>query len=179
MLMKETTGLIIVDIQGKLARLVHDSDTLIANCEKLIKAAQVLDLPIVYLEQNPDKLGTTVDELEVLLSEYSPIHKYAFNACDESSFLDALKSYNIDTWLVCGIEAHICLYQTATGLSERGYKVQVVSDCIASRKALNKQLALTRLQQNNIAITGLEMCLYEMVKDCRSIEFKDILTLVR
>ena len=179
MLMKATTGLIIVDIQGKLARLVHDSDTLIANCEKLIKAAQVLDLPIVYLEQNPDKLGTTVDELEVLLSEYSPIHKYAFNACDESSFLDALKSYNIDTWLVCGIEAHICLYQTATGLSERGYKVQVVSDCTASRKALNKQLALTRLQQNNIAITGLEMCLYEMVKDCRSIEFKDILTLVR
>lgn len=179
MLTKETTGLIVVDIQGKLARIVHASDSLIANCEKLIKSAQVLDIPIVYLEQNPDKLGSTVDELRVLLSEGSPIHKYAFNACNEPSFLAALNDYNIDNWLVCGIEAHICVYQTATGLSERGYKVQVVGDCIASRRESNKQLALNRLQQNNIAVTGLEMCVYEMVKDCRTLEFKDILALVR
>lgn len=179
MLMKETTGLIVVDIQGKLARIVHDSDSLIANCEKLIKGAQLLDIPIVYLEQNPDKLGSTVDELSELLSEHTPIHKYSFNACEEPSFLDTLNSHNIDTWLVCGIEAHICVYQTATGLSERGYKVQVVSDCIASRDAANKQLALSRLPQNNIAVTGLEMCFYELINDCRSPEFKNILALIR
>lgn len=179
MLMKETTGLIVVDIQGKLARIIHDSDSLIANCQKLIKGAQLLDIPIVYLEQNPDKLGSTVDELSELLSEYTPIQKYSFNACSEPSFIDTLNYHNVDSWLVCGIEAHICVYQTATGLSERGYKVQVVSDCIASRDVANKQLALTRLQQNNIAVTGLEMCLYELINDCRSPEFKDILALIR
>ncbi|PMH02814.1 hydrolase [Vibrio lentus] len=179
MLMRQNTGLVVVDVQGKLARLVDESDTLIFNCGKLIKGAQVLGLPIVSLEQNPEKLGATVDELNDLLSDAKPIPKFTFNACEEHKFVEAVQAKDVDTWLVCGIEAHICVYQTAMGLLDLGYKAQVVGDCISSRTALNKKLAISRLQDAGIQITGLEMSLYELVKDCRAPEFKSILSLIR
>ncbi|OBT16145.1 hydrolase [Vibrio tasmaniensis] len=179
MLNRSNTGLVVVDVQGKLARLVDESDTLISNCGKLIKGAQVLGLPIISLEQNPEKLGATVDELNDLLSDAKPIPKFTFNACDEPKFVEVVQTKDVDTWLVCGIEAHICVYQTAMGLLDLGYKVQVVSDCISSRTALNKDLAIRRLADAGVQITGLEMSLYELVKDCRAPEFKSILSLVR
>lgn len=179
MLEKENTGLIVVDIQGKLARLVHDSNRLIANCEKLIKGAQTLELPIISLEQNPEKLGSTVDEISSLLNKADAIPKFSFNACEEPKFIAAVNAENVDTWLVCGIEAHICAYQTAMGLLELGYKVQLVSDCVSSRTLFNKQLGITKLMNAGVDITGVEMCLYELVKDCRSTEFKAILALIR
>lgn len=179
MLLRENTGLIVVDVQGKLARLVHESAALISNCEKLIKGAQTLELPIILLEQNPDKLGSTVNELSVIFNDLEPITKFTFNAGGEPHFLDAIRAKGVDTWLICGIETHICVYQTAIGLVELGYKVQLVSDCVSSRSAMNKQLGISRLENSGVAITGLEMCLYELLKDCRSFEFKQVLGLVR
>ena len=91
MLIKEKTGLVVVDVQGKLAYLVDESDTLISNCRKLIKGVQVLGLPIVSLEQNSEKLGATVDELNDLLSDAKPIQKFTFNACNEPKFVEAVQ----------------------------------------------------------------------------------------
>lgn len=180
MLMRQKTGLVVVDVQGKLARLVDESETLISNCGKLIKGAQVLGLPVVSLEQNPEKLGPTVSELNDLLIDVKPIPKFTFNACDEPKFVEAVQQVkDVETWLVCGIEAHICVYQTAMGLLQLGYKVQVVGDCISSRTALNKKLAISRLRDAGVEITGLEMSLYELVKDCCAPEFKLILSLIR
>lgn len=179
MLQQENTGLIVIDIQGKLARLVHDSGTLISNCEKLIKGIKTLGLPIIFLEQNPDKLGATVDELNVLLAPHAPITKFTFDACTAPQFMDAISAANIDTWLVCGIEAHICVYQTALHLHQSGLKIQLVSDCVSSRTLENKTLAINKLVNRGIDITGLEMCLYELVKDCRTAEFKEILNLIK
>lgn len=179
MLDKNNTGLIVVDIQGKLARLVHDSDSLITNCEKLIKGSQYLNLPIICLEQFPAKLGTTVDEISSLLNNSNPIPKFTFNGCEEPKFIAAVQAENIDTWLVCGIEAHICVYQTAMGLLKHSYNVQLVSDCVSSRTLINKQLAINKLMTKGVEITGLEMCLYELVADCRAAEFIAILRLIR
>ncbi len=180
MLMRQKTGLVVVDVQGKLARLVDESDALISNCRKLIRGSQALGLPIIRLEQNPEKLGPTVSELNDLLNDIKPIPKFTFNACDEPKFVEAVQqAKDIETWLVCGIEAHICVYQTAMGLLELGYKVQVVSDCVSSRAAQNQNLAIRRLVAVGVQITGLEMSLYELVKDCRSPEFKLILSLIR
>ncbi|MDO7085681.1 hydrolase [Pseudocolwellia sp. AS88] len=179
MLIKDNTGLIVIDIQGKLAHLVDDSTKLISNCVKLIKGSNELGLPIILLEQNPEKLSSTVDELTTILTDITPITKYTFDACASLDFLNSIKNNNVDTWLVCGIEAHICVYQTARGLAEQGYKVELVSDCVSSRTLLNKQLAVNRLQDCGVEITGLEMCLYELVRDCRTPEFKQILDLVR
>ena len=179
MLSRDRTGLIVVDVQGKLARLVHDSPMLISNCEKLIAGAKVLELPIILLEQNPDKLGSTVDELRVHLGNINPIIKFTFNACDTAEFIKAVKAMNVDSWLVCGIEAHICVYQTVKGLVDLGFKVELVSDCVSSRTLSNAQLGINRAKDSGVEITGLEMCLYQLVRDCRSAEFEQVLSLVR
>lgn len=179
MLKQENTGLIVIDIQGRLARLVHDSNALLSNCEKLIKGAKTLDLPIIFLEQNPDKLGVTVGELSTLLAPLTPITKFTFNAGEAPQFMDAISTANVDTWLICGIEAHICVYQTALHLQQSGLNVQLVCDCISSRTLANKNLAINKLVNRGIDTSGLEMCLYELVKDCRVTEFKEILSLIR
>lgn len=187
MLKKEKTGLIVVDIQGKLASLVHESAALILNCEKLIKGAKALELPILWLEQNPERIGSTVDELSSLLStnsssapsEQKPIHKFTFDACEEINFKERVQAENVDTWIICGIEAHICVYQTALSLNEMGFTVQLVSDCVSSRTLENKNLAIQKLVNDGIELTGLEMCLFELVKDCRAAEFKEILALIK
>ncbi|ROV58478.1 isochorismatase family protein [Vibrio ponticus] len=179
MLNKEDTGLIVVDIQGKLASLVDDSETLIENCGKLIQGAQALGLPIIWLEQNPDKLGATVDSLAELMGELTPISKFTFDGCSEIEFKHALNEAQKHSWLICGIETHICVYQTATHLANLHFNIHVVSDCVSSRDVRNKELALTKFSRENVKVTGLEMCLYELVKDCRAPEFKQILSLIK
>jgi len=179
MLKQENTGLIVIDIQGKLAHLVHDSNALLSNCEKLIKGIKVLGLPIIWLEQNPAKLGPTVSELSSLLETIPLIPKFTFDAFKEPLFMDAINAANVETWLICGIEAHICVYQTALHLQQSGLKVQLVCDCISSRTLDNKHLAINKLVNRGIDISGLEMCLYELVKDCRATEFKEILSLIK
>ncbi|MBM7035053.1 hydrolase [Vibrio ulleungensis] len=179
MLDPDNTGLIVVDVQGKLARLVDNSDELIVRCAALIDGAKVLGLPVVWLEQNPDKLGQTVEELHQRLSGSPPITKFGFNACEEPLFIKQIELSQKTSWLICGIEAHICVYQTALGLMENKYDVHVVSDCVSSRSEENKRLAIHTLSARGISITGLEMCLYELVQDCRSPAFRPILSLIK
>ncbi|EGU0166144.1 isochorismatase family protein [Vibrio parahaemolyticus] len=180
MLSKGNTGLIVVDVQGKLATLMHESDALIENITKLVKGAKALDLPILWLEQNPERLGPTAEPIrEVLESTHLPITKYTFDGCKEATFNVAVENVKVDTWLVCGIESHICVYQTAVSLRQSGYRVELVTDCVSSRTAANKALALAKLTANGVVLTGLEMCLYEMVEDCRAPEFKEILALIK
>ncbi|EGR1120786.1 hydrolase [Vibrio parahaemolyticus] len=180
MLSKGNTGLIVVDVQGKLATLMHESDALIENITKLVKGAKALDLPILWLEQNPERLGPTAEPIrEVLESKHLPITKYTFDGCKEATFNVAVENAKVDTWLVCGIESHICVYQTAVSLRQSGYRVELVSDCVSSRTAANKALALAKLTANGVVLTGLEMCLYEIVEDCRAPEFKEILALIK
>lgn len=179
MLKKDNTGLLIIDIQGKLAKIVDDSEQLLDNCKKLILGAQALNLPIVWLEQNPEKLGATDQQLSQFLNSNSPITKYTFNSCNEPEFVNAVKDSEVTNWLVCGIEAHICVYQTVSGLLELNHQVHLVTDCTSSRTPENKALALTKTAEIGGKTTGLEMCLYELVEDCRSDAFRPILNLIK
>ncbi|MBU2022804.1 MAG: hydrolase [Gammaproteobacteria bacterium] len=179
MLRKDKTGLVVIDVQGKLATIVHDSEAFIANLVKLVKAAKLLGLPILWLEQNPEKLGATVPELREVVDMVEPIAKYSFSACGEPAFVDAVKKAKVNTWLVSGIEAHICVYQTALGLLDLGYEVELVSDCVSSRAIENKEMALAKLARKGAEVTSLEMCLFELIGDCRADEFRSALSLIK
>ena len=179
MLNQEKTGLIIVDVQGKLARMVYESETLLNNIQTLVQGCQILNLPIVWLEQNPQGLGRTVPELSELLNGSQPLEKSTFDACRNKGFVDAISESSVQQWLVCGIESHICVYQTAMSLIKQNYEVQLVEDCVSSRTIQNKQLGINKLVSQGAQLTGLEMCLYELVKDCRKPEFKAILSLIK
>lgn len=179
MLVQEKTGLIVIDVQGKLARIVHNSEKLTDNLEKLIRGCQLLSIPIIWAEQNPNGLGKTIPELEKLFANQQPIEKFSFNALDNEGFKKAVINSGKKQWLICGIEAHICVYQTACGLLEENFEVEVVADCISSRFEASILIALQKLQQKGASLTTIEMCLYELVKDSRSKIFKEILTLIK
>ena len=179
MLSRDDTGLIVVDIQGKLANIVHDSEKMIPNTLALIKGAKVLNLPILWLEQNPEKLGATIPEISNALTPLEPIAKYTFDGCGSKLFDEAVKQSNVNQWLVCGIETHICVYQTVSSLIQRGYAIELVSDCVSSRRLSNKELAISKLAAKGVGMTSVEMCLYELVGDCRASEFREILRLIR
>lgn len=179
MLTRDNTGLIVVDVQGKLATIVHDSEKLVANTLALVQGAKVLGLPILWLEQNPEKLGATHTAIADALAPLEPIAKYTFDGCASEAFAKAVKQSGVTRWLVCGIETHICVYQTVSGLVRLGYEVDLVCDCVSSRALSNKELTLSKLTSKGVGMTSVEMCLYELVGDCRAIEFREILRLIK
>ncbi|GLS92055.1 hydrolase [Psychromonas marina] len=179
MLNPHNTGLIIIDVQGKLVSAMHESDSLLRHIEVLIKGCQLLNLPIIWLEQNPQGLGPTVIELSELLTTQQPITKHSFNGCDNRDVIEAIKATGKQQWLVCGIEAHICVYQTCRGLLAEQYEVEVVQDCISSRSQTNIELALGKLQRCGLGVTNVEMCLFELIKDSREQAFKQLLALIK
>ncbi|WAF96402.1 isochorismatase family protein [Aeromonas sp. BC14] len=179
MLTTTNTGLLVVDIQGKLARLVEGSDALIANTARLVAGARLLGLPVVWLEQNPDKLGATVPELQLMQAGDLVLPKHSFGALGEPALADALARQDVSHWLVCGIEAHICVYQTVLGLLDAGSQVSLVVDAVSSRSTANRELAIHKLAAHGAELTSVEMCLYELLGDCRHPAFRSILALIK
>ncbi len=179
MLNKNNTGLVLIDVQGSLARLVQNSDLIIANIKKLIECCKILSLPVIWLEQNPKGLGETITEISDLLQESTVHLKSHFNGLYEESIREAIKAADRQQWLVAGIEAHVCVYQSVMGLLKEGYKVEVVVDCISSRLQYNVDLALSKMNKLGVNLTSLEMCVFELVKDSKDKSFREILSVIK
>lgn len=179
MLRAEDTALIIIDVQGKLAQLMHNKEALFQNLQRITKGAQVLGVPILWAEQNPDGLGPTIPELAELLSDQAPIAKYSFSCCGDAGFMEALSKTGRKQFLLAGIETHVCVYQTAMHLLEAGHEVQVVADAVSSRSPDNRQIGLDRIRAAGGAITCVEMALFELLKEGKGDTFKAILKVVK
>ncbi|MCS7012231.1 MAG: hydrolase [Chloroherpetonaceae bacterium] len=179
MLEQSQTALIVIDVQGKLATLMHDRETLFANLRRLIQGAKLLGIPIVLTEQYPQGLGETAPELKALMPDVSPITKMSFSCCGEVRFLDALRALQRRQMLVAGIESHICVYQTVRDLLREGYEVEVVADAVSSRSAENRALGLSRMKDMGATLTSTEMSLFELLREAGTPVFKEISKLVK
>ncbi len=171
--------LFVVDVQGKLAHLMHEKIILFKNLQRLIKGIQVLGVPILWMEQNPDGLGPTIPEIADLLPAIKPIGKMSFSGCRNDRVLQALKTLNRKQVLVAGIEAHICVYQTAADLVDMGYEVHVVTDAVSSRNAENKTIGLQKMSACGASLTSVETALFELLKVAEGDPFKAILRIVK
>ncbi len=178
-LQTDQTALIIIDIQERLFPVMHDKEKLRRNVIKLLKGAQALEIPILFTEQYPKGLGPTLPEIKELLADFKAMEKVSFNCCDEGPFCQALEALKRKQVLIAGIEAHICVYQTAVALARAGYEVQVVGDCVASRENENKLAALFRMGAAGISPTTMEMALFELLKVARGDKFKQISAIVK
>jgi nicotinamidase-related amidase len=179
MLDVEQAMLLIVDVQGNLAHTMHEKEQLFHNLDILIQGGRTLGLPTLLTEQLPDKLGPTLPRFSDLLPDVPPIHKRSFDCCGEPTFLEALTALGRRQVVLAGIEAHVCVYQTARGLLERGYEVHLVSDAISARTAANRWLGLERLRNHGALLSGTEMALYELMREADSPVFREILKLVK
>jgi len=179
MLNKEDTVLVLIDIQGKLARMAVNSEFVIQNISKVIQGAKVLGLPILWLEQYPKGLGPTVEEIAEHLTEQQPIEKITFSACDTPEFVKQLENTGRRKVLLAGIETHICVYQTAAHLLVDGYEVEVLADCVSSRTALNSEIGLEKMKQLGVKVSTVEMALLEMQQIAKGDEFKAISKIIK
>jgi nicotinamidase-related amidase len=179
MIDRNSALLVIIDIQERLMRVIHKKDQLVETVVKLIKGAHALDVPILWLEQYPEGLGATVPDIARMLDHEQLIRKTSFSAGRNKEFLDKLTMLNRRNLILCGIETHVCVYQTAADLIARDYHVEVVTDAVSSRTPHNIQTGLARMKSLGASLTSLEMILFEMLEDAQGDRFKQILKIVK
>lgn len=180
MLKPENSCLVIIDVQGRLAQAMYNSDGLFKNIQILIKACKILSIPIIWCQQLPEKLGVTIPQIANLLKdEVKPINKACFSCCGQDEFKRKLGELGRNQILLAGIEAHVCVYQTALDLLAAGREVHLISDAVSSRTIDNKQVALQRLASEGAKISSTEMAIFELVKTAGHPQFKQIAELVK
>lgn len=171
--------LIVVDVQGKLAQLMHEKEILFKNIEILIKAAKILEIPILWCQQSPQSLGPTIPQIAELLADCEPIDKASFSCFGHENFKAKLAALNRTQIILTGIETHVCIYQTAADLLAEGCSVDIPADAVSSRTLANKKTALRRLTAQGANITSTEMALFELLKTAENPNFKQIAKLIK
>ena len=168
---RDRTALVVVDVQEAFRPAVQDFDQVVENTRRLMEGAKVMGLPVVVTEQYPKGLGRTVEEL----GDVDPVEKTCFSAARAEGFdLDGR-----DQALMCGIETHVCVSQTAHDLLERGVEVHVAQDAVASRTDANKNVGLHKMEQSGAIVTSVETALFELLGAAGSDEFKQVQGLVK
>ena len=177
-LKRDRAVLAVIDVQEKLAAVMQDRKRLETNIERLIHGAAILGVPVLHTEQYPQGLGPTTPKLAAALTE-RPIQKMCFSgyACEE--FGQWIHSLGRRQVLLAGIEAHVCVYQTALDLLQNDYEVHLVVDAVSSRTAANKQLAIERMREEGAKLTSTEMALFELTERAGTDEFRAISRLIR
>jgi nicotinamidase-related amidase len=173
---KEEALLVFIDIQEKLMPAIADADLVIQNALKLAAFAKIMGVPKVVTEQ--EKLGATMASVAKELCDYRAVPKVHFNCFFTEAFRQAVEGTRKKSLVLCGVEAHICIAQTAIAALP-SYKVHVVADAVSSRVLTNKAVALERMRQAGAVITSTEMVIYELLQRAGTDEFKDVLKLVK
>jgi len=170
----------VIDMQVRLARAMPQQELLdvVKNCGILAQAAAELSIPTIVTEQYPQGLGTTLPEITLYLTHTQPISKTAFSAFAEPKFKQQLQR-DKPMIVLAGMEAHICVLQTALGLLHAGKQVMVVEDAVISRGSANKANGLARLRDAGCVITNTESVLFEWLGDANHAAFKNLSTLIR
>ena len=166
----------VIDIQEKLLPPIHEKERLVRNSQLLIRLANMLSMPVVVTTQYAKGLGPTVPEIMSLLPGAKPVDKMEFGCFGNGEFCSAISMLSgRNTLLLCGMETHICVMQTALGALNQGLNVHVAADAIGSRSELNWKLGLERMREAGAVISSAEMMTYELLGKSGSPAFKEIL----
>ncbi len=176
----KNTLLVVIDVQEKLLPAIDNAEYLLANIGKLINGAKVLNIPIILTEQYPKGLGKTDENIINELGElYEPVEKTTFSCYKNSNFKEALENYGKNNIVLCGIETHICVSQTAIELKNAGFNIFIAEDCVASRNDNDHCVAIQRMSNSKITISTMESIIMEMCGGSNRPEFKAISAIIK
>lgn len=167
--------LVIIDIQERLVPLINQAKMMIESVNKLVRAAQFLNIPILATEQYPEGLGVTIDNL--LPTDVAPIAKTTFDACLTPQFVYAADDFK--TFVVAGCESHVCVLQTVLGLIDLGKTVFLVVDAVGSRTSEDREYALRRMERLGANLVTTEMVLFEWLVDAKHPNFRQVQQLIK
>jgi nicotinamidase-related amidase len=173
----EQCALIVVDVQEKLLPPIWEKERFVRNVQLLTRLARILKIPALVTVQYAKGLGNTVPEIASLLPDSPPIDKLTFSCFGSDAFCSLLKRLpgQRTTVLLCGMETHICVMQTALGASREGYLVHVASDAVSSRTELNWRIGLDRMRAAGAILSSTEMMIYELLRSSGAPAFRELL----
>jgi nicotinamidase-related amidase len=174
-------ALIVIDIQEKLLPPIFEKERLLKNSQLLIRLAGVLKIPALITTQYSKGLGNTVPEIASLLPDVQPTDKQMFSCFGSDVFCSLLKRLpgNRTTVLLCGMESHICVTQTALSALREGYLVHVASDAVSSRTEWNWKIGLDRMRSAGAVISSTEMMMYELLRSSGAPAFREMLPFLK
>lgn len=172
---RETSTLLVVDFQSRLMPAIDDGTSIMRNARRLLDAAEMLQVPIIYTEQNAGGLGNTVPELRSDTGRI--VHKMTFDACRTPGFLEAFPDRR--DIIVSGCEAHVCVLQTVLGLLNAGRHVYVARDALGSRRSESKETAIRRMERNGAEVVTTEMVAFEWLETANDPRLHGVLALVK
>jgi nicotinamidase-related amidase len=170
-------GLLVIDVQEKLLARMPESEALVVAIRKLVRGAQALEIPVWGTEQYPKGLGPTVPAVAELVGDLPA--KMTFSCCGCSELVEQLHGRGPKHVTLCGIEAHVCVAQTALELLQMGFIVQVAADAVASRKPFDRDIALRRMERAGVVVSTVEAIVFEWVGSAEAAGFKAISALVK
>jgi len=175
---RENSVLVIIDVQERLYPKVLEKENLLKNLVKLVRVARLLEIPIIITEQQ--KLGETVNQLKKSLGKlYFPIKKLSFSCMNVNEFRDKIMESGRDTFVLTGIESHICVQQTALHLLDAGHSVHVVKDAVSSRKNIDLETSIEKMKISDVIVTTTETVIYEWMKTAEDEKCKEFLEKVK
>lgn len=173
MLLNQTDSLLLlIDVQEKLYTKVVDSAAIVSRCEWLLKLSKAMHVPILVSEQYPRGLGRTIAPLATYCDAENVIEKVHFSCMQEPHFVTRLTHFNKKQLILIGMEAHVCVLQTAFDMQEAGFEVFVVVDAVSSRSAMDSKYGLKRMKQKGIGLVTAEMVFFEWLRQAGTSEFK-------
>jgi nicotinamidase-related amidase len=178
-LRREEAFLLVVDVQQKLAPHVEGHDRVISKTAALVRAARKLSIPVLISEHCPELIGATVPSLLELVGAEAVMRKTHFAGTDEPALFSRIESLKRKQAVVCGMEAHVCVMQTALGLSERAFQPFVVRDAVGSRREEDRETALDRVRGAGCEIATAEMAIFEWMGRADIPQFRELLAIVK
>lgn len=174
------TCLVVVDVQERFAHVMDRFQEMASGSVKLVRAFRALELPVLVTEQYPKGLGTTIEPLRDALSGLAePIQKMCFSSCGSEAFSDRLLELGTEQAVVCGIETHVCVSQTVHDLLQRGIRVHVPVDAVASRKEVDRETALRKMERSGALLTTTETVAFELLVGATHPKFKEVQALFK
>jgi nicotinamidase-related amidase len=174
------TALVVVDVQEAFRSTIPEFPQIASRISIAVRGFQILNLPIIVTEQYPKGLGRTAEEILFSMpAEFEFVEKTAFSSCGAQSFIEKLQATGASQIVLCGLESHICVNQTAHDLLEQNYEVHILIDCVGSRFSQDKEAAIRKMQMNGAVPSTIEMALFELLGDARHEQFKEIQNLIK
>ena len=174
------TALIVVDIQEGFRHAIPDFAVVASRASMAVRGFQILGVPILVTEQYPKGLGPTAEEIRLVLpDDFEPIEKTAFSSCGAEQLTASLEERAVKQVVLCGLETHVCVNQTAHDLLERGYDVHVLTDTVCSRFDHDKAAGLAKMRMSGVVPSSIEMAFFELMSDSKHEHFKEIQSLIK
>lgn len=176
---RDSTGIVIVDVQKKLMAVMGRAESVAENIIRLLHLARLYRLPVILTEQYQKMLGPTLPAVKEMLPVYDPIIKMEFDCCSAENFNAAIESAGIRNIVLAGVETHICVLQTCISLLEREYTIHVPQDAVDSRTEENRHVGLDLMKRAGAVITSTETVIFQLLKRAGSQEFREMLKVIR